>query len=378
MIKQYGIEVLPKPTAMISDEMYDLIIRHYGGLPIGTIFQNEEAKAPKPKSVKEIKLEIVEDQILTVKPKKLEVESPNSNIIAERKTGDAEADKICDKNSVISEAEISNLTKVIAVIPEKGKDQVVSRSNTKSVAKSKSYYFKYIDCPNCKGIGGYDNCPGCLGSGSVRVKYRGDPDEKEIVVDREVARIKERVSLILNNNQWNDRIETQIEEDYKSILGRSSTPQIDHLLETIQRIRSNGYRSKLLKLLSPRVKGMKSNVVTFAGPRRLESECELFSAAGGYMIVRRQSPYNLHYLKTTDFIDLMKYYEASAPIILENSIVKLTNYDLESKIRDFNQGEYYSLVLKRKGMLKQMFIEKSVLWTLTDAFQKHLNEAEKS
>ena len=61
VIKQYGIEVLPKPTAMISDEMYVLIIRHYGGLPIGTIFQNEEAKAPKPLSVKEIKLEKIEE-----------------------------------------------------------------------------------------------------------------------------------------------------------------------------------------------------------------------------------------------------------------------------------------------------------------------------
>jgi len=86
VLKQYGIEAMPKATAIISDEMYDLIIMHYGGLPIGTIFQNVEAKSPQPLSVKEIELEIVEDQIISVEPKKLEVESPNSNIIAERKT----------------------------------------------------------------------------------------------------------------------------------------------------------------------------------------------------------------------------------------------------------------------------------------------------
>lgn len=118
VIKQYGIEVLPKPTAMISDKMYDLIIRHYSSLPIGTIFQNVEAKAPQPLSVKEIKLEIVEDQTISTEPKKLEVESPNSNIIAKRKTEDTESDKIADENSVISEAGISNLTKVIAASPE--------------------------------------------------------------------------------------------------------------------------------------------------------------------------------------------------------------------------------------------------------------------
>ena len=81
------------------------------------------------------------------------------------------------------------------------------------------------------------------------------------------------------------------------------------------------------------------------------------------------------FIKTTDFIDLMKYYEASAPIILENSIVQLTNFGLERRIREFSQSEHYSIVLKEKGKLKQLFIEKSVFWTLTDAFRKHLDRA---
>ncbi len=72
LLSQYGYVVESKPTAMVSDELINLLLKHYGGYPIDTNSQNLEAKIPEPTIVTHIKREIEEDHILFAEPKKPE------------------------------------------------------------------------------------------------------------------------------------------------------------------------------------------------------------------------------------------------------------------------------------------------------------------
>jgi hypothetical protein len=73
LLNQNGIVVELKPTAMISDEMMNLILKHYGGFPNVTPPTNHETKIPEPDSVNKIDQDIEEDHNKSEETKKQKV-----------------------------------------------------------------------------------------------------------------------------------------------------------------------------------------------------------------------------------------------------------------------------------------------------------------